>query len=262
MQKNKLNYYEIHQFIYNLLSEIKKDILKKKKYLFLKSNQDVQSKVLTNIDLKIDSFLQKTLQEKYPDIGFITEESNCKIKKYNWIIDPIDGTSNFAKGLPFFGISIALWHKSNPLYGNIYIPAFEDRIWAVAGQDAWHNGKKVKLMPYNNVQPYVLWAPVGGATRIAQMIKKITENIAYPRDFGSCVYQITKLVSGQADLMVAYNLSVWDIAAAVLICSESNLAVKYIGLKPEISKSFNKQIKYTVLFGETNLVNKLYKILV
>lgn len=96
-------------------------------------------------DLAIGHFLTDAIRSKYPNHNIIDEELGCvdNGSRYTWVVDPIDGTSNFAAGLPQYGIMLGLLDHNTPVAGGIALPAFDELYVAIKGVGAWCNGKKI-----------------------------------------------------------------------------------------------------------------------
>ncbi|MDO4661294.1 MAG: inositol monophosphatase family protein [Candidatus Saccharibacteria bacterium] len=104
-----------------------------------------RNQVLTVTDLAIGHFLTDAIRSKYPNHNIIDEELGCvdNGSRYTWVVDPIDGTSNFAAGLPQYGIMLGLLDHNTPVAGGIALPAFDELYVAIKGVGAWCNGKKI-----------------------------------------------------------------------------------------------------------------------
>jgi len=98
-------------------------------------------------DYASEKHIMQRIRKKYPDHAILTEETGKHDKKsdYLWIIDPIDGTLNYAHDLPFYTISIALYKKDKPVVGVVYVPAFQELFYATKGKGAYLNGKKIRV---------------------------------------------------------------------------------------------------------------------
>lgn len=105
------------------------------------------SSIQTEVDLKVDNFIRKSLLQKYPEYSIMSEELPKLDQKsdYMWIIDPIDGTSNYKHGIPFFCVSIALMDtkQNEPVVGVIYAPIFEELFYASQGRGSFLNSQPI-----------------------------------------------------------------------------------------------------------------------
>ena len=101
---------------------------------------------VTEVDIKSEEILIERLSQIVPEADFFAEESGISGNgDYRWIIDPLDGTINFAHGLPHFCISIALTYKNDPIFGMIYQPLLNELFWAEKGKGAWFNGERIRV---------------------------------------------------------------------------------------------------------------------
>ncbi len=106
-----------------------------------------RNQVLTETDLEIGHFLTDAIRTAYPDHNIIDEELGCvdNGSRYTWVVDPIDGTSNFAVGLPQYGIMLGLLDHDTPVAGGIALPTFGELYIATKGAGAWCNGQKIHV---------------------------------------------------------------------------------------------------------------------
>lgn len=107
-----------------------------------------RNQVLTETDLEIGHFLTDAIRTVYPDHNIIDEELGCvdNRSRYTWVVDPIDGTSNFAVGLPQYGIMLGLLDHDTPVAGGIALPAFGELYVATKGAGAWCNGDRKSVV--------------------------------------------------------------------------------------------------------------------
>ena len=111
------------------------------------------NQVVTETDLEISNFLINEIRKTYPTHNIIDEEIGVidNNSEYTWVIDPIDGTSNFAKGVPLFGIMIGLLKKDTPIAGGIALPAFSEICIAEKGKGAYCNNEKITISSEDNL---------------------------------------------------------------------------------------------------------------
>ena len=107
---------------------------------------------VTEADLASEKFLIEKLSQVLPQADFCAEESGVSGNgDYCWVIDPLDGTTNFAHGVPHFCISVALAYKNQSICGAIYQPLLDEFFWAEQGKGAWLNGKKIEVTQLINL---------------------------------------------------------------------------------------------------------------
>lgn len=220
--------------------------------------QDTTS-IVTETDYKIDEYLRTNLKQTFPDFGFITEESDHKPSgRLNWIIDPIDGTLNFAKKIPIFGISIALWDKNDPLYGVVSLPLIKIRLHSLKGLGAFYNGKKFSYKTYKKIKhPYIYFGHVGSKEEKIEITKLITNLYSFPRGIGCAVFYGVMAILGRADCSVLINLPLWDIAAIIAIASEANCGIKYLTPKIDIIDGNFAGYKNSILIGQPKIIQEV-----
>lgn len=221
-----------------------------------------QSSIVTQVDKDIDTHLRSSLRNAFPDIGFITEESEERPGPgLNWIIDPIDGTLNYAHQIPLYAISIALWKGNTPLYAHVSLPSQKERIHAIKGQGLFLNNQKC-TRTVTNIDPekaYVSFSMSGANIVRLKAIQAVTNVVSYPRYLGSSVYQSAMVILGRADCAVYLNLSLWDIASVMLFSKEVNLSCKFISEAPDIFNKDVREYKRILVVGEPLLAEKIYQ---
>ncbi|QQR55607.1 inositol monophosphatase [Candidatus Peregrinibacteria bacterium] len=185
--------------------------------------------LVTEADKAVDEFIVKTIRSNFPDHSILTEESgNLEGSgEYKWIIDPIDGTSNFAHGIPLFAISIAITHKGKPIIGVVEIPGLKESFWAQEGRGA-HLG--MKPIHVSKVQDFkkALMGTGFSYDRQGARYKKNVELFDYfyresmgIRRSGSAAMDLCFLACGRYDAFWEYDLQPWDIAAGKIILEEA-----------------------------------------
>ena len=182
----------------------------------------------TQADIDTENFLRKHLGNRFPDFGFYSEETfknNGKEleKEYCWVVDPIDGTLNFSRGLPIFGNSVALFHQAKPIFGAIYFPHFKDYFWAVIGAGAFRNTTSIHVRkPQTNsgwFGSFDYWhisaAQDAAIGNIIRTYKLESANMY------SAVSHATRVAQGSFDFMAFINIALWDIGAGWILIEEA-----------------------------------------
>lgn len=179
-----------------------------------------------------DEIIKKAIEEKYPDHSYLTEETGLvkKNSPYLWIIDPLDGTGNFVNGNPFFAVSIALWKDQKPLLCAIEAPALQEQYTVVLQEGAFLLNKKsmqkTKLKVSNTSdirQAYLVYCE-GGAKDKKPVLQTIEQNLLKAKDLrklGSAALECAWVATGRADAYITHEISLWDIAAGVLLVHEA-----------------------------------------
>lgn len=178
---------------------------------------------VTTLDLRAERRLRRELGRILPQAGFLGEETAASDldRRLVWIVDPIDGTSNFANGLPHYAVSVALFADGQPTLAIIHA-APENAIYtAVAGHGAWRNGRRIAC-PRGRVDDGGMigcqW--FRGATDLG-FVHLLQRGGARIRTFGSTVTQLLDVATGRLDANCQQQGRLWDFAAAALVALES-----------------------------------------
>lgn len=195
--------------------------------------QDIEYKnpvdMVTVADKTIESFLKKKLSEKYPDVFFLAEESNAKNLEHNkkmFIVDPIDGTTNFVHNYPLFSISLAYRENNETKIGIVYLPYFKSLYHAEKGKGAFCNGKRIQVSRTDkliNALVVTGFACIRDEEKIDNMeyFRKVIYQARGVRRDGSAAIDLCYVAQGTFDLFWEMSLSPWDIAAGVLLVQEA-----------------------------------------
>lgn len=183
---------------------------------------------VTDADLAVERFLRRELSRRFPDHGILGEEfpERNPGAEYQWILDPIDGTLSFTRGIPLFGTLIALQRRGQPLVGVIDHPALGERCWAAAGLGAFRNGRRVilkDLPPGARVEREVLAAcDRAQFSRVGRekVFDRLSRSLPHLRVYSDC-FGHTLAMSGAVGAMVDYGIKIWDIAASQVIIPEA-----------------------------------------
>ena len=193
--------------------------------------------LFTEIDVKNETIIREYLMKKYPDFGFFGEESNNPDNKdFLWIVDPIDGTSNFIHGYPFYCVSIGLAYKGVPILGVIYAPLTDSVYKAHVKSKAYKNNKVIKVSNNNKlIESVVITGFYYNASvdddflhdRMVDFANMVKRTLALRRD-GSAALDICMVAEGAADGFFEYGLSPWDVCAGTIILKQAGGMVSNI----------------------------------
>jgi len=168
------------------------------------------------------------LEDILPEAGFITEEkTKMKIgERFNWIIDPLDGTTNFIHGLPVFSVSIALKEYDELVSGIVYEVNQNECFYASKDSPAYLNGKEIKVSNIDTVAGSLLATgfPYYDFTKQPAYINLFTElmkNSHGLRRMGSAAVDLAYTACGRFEAFYEYNLNAWDVAAGILIVKQA-----------------------------------------
>ncbi|MBO4393186.1 MAG: inositol monophosphatase [Spirochaetales bacterium] len=183
--------------------------------------------IVTSADLAVQEFLQKNLMALVPDSGFMGEEEGQRDNgtRLCWVVDPIDGTTNFARGMQQSGISVAFRVDGEYVLGVVYNPDLDDMFWAVKGKGAYLNGKRLSVSKKDFEHSVICTALClyrkNYADICANVLKETFLKCADFRRFGVASLEICYVAAGRADLFFEFRLYPWDIAAAAVILREA-----------------------------------------
>ncbi|NLI93238.1 MAG: inositol monophosphatase [Peptococcaceae bacterium] len=209
------------------VGQIQKENLGKKNLLIeTKSNE---YDLVTEVDKLSEEYFIKAIKEEYPDHCILSEESGeyeNNGSPYRWIIDPLDGTTNYAQGLPIFSISVALQQNNETILGVVYLPMLDLLFEAVRGQKAFVNGRKIMVGNKENLKECLLATgfPYDQATNTDNNTNYFSHFVPRSRGIrrlGSAAYDLANVASGVFDAYWELNLSIWDVAAGILLVEEA-----------------------------------------
>jgi fructose-1,6-bisphosphatase/inositol monophosphatase family enzyme len=252
----------IHQEISQLMPAVNRLLVKKfvlpKKISYKSGGIDhLGISVVTETDKEVENILRKKLTRILPGSGFIGEETPLEPKEYNWVVDPIDGTLNFASQVPVFACSIGLWHKNTPVYAYVSLPFSAETLHAFAGQGIYLNGQFIKPQPSQRQKLFIAFATVGDKDLIKNTVNAVLQFTSSPRSYGSSVFHGAQIALGRIDAGVFTNQALWDIGAITLLATEAGLSVKYISKEPDIVGDNLKQYQYSLVIGQKKLAEDL-----
>lgn len=183
--------------------------------------------IVTSSDVAVQDFLCARLKELLPGSGFLCEEEDMHdtSHEYTWIIDPIDGTANYSRGIAQCAICVALEHAGEIISGVVYVPVTEELFHAEKGKGAWLNGQRISVSerPFGNAVICTA-LPVYHKEYTDVCSDIIRETFIRCNDirrFGACAPELCYLAMGRCELYFEYLLSPWDFAAASLIVTEA-----------------------------------------
>ena len=186
--------------------------------------------LVTEADVAAEQTVLAMLREAGGDIGFLAEESHSSYDELPlgpvWVIDPLDGTTNFAHGFPFFAVSIAYAEGTVSKVGVVYAPMQDELFCACQGSGAWLNGRPMQVSGAATLQasllatgfPYAIEQEVGG---VMAALTRLVTRCQGVRRAGAAALDLAYLACGRTDGFWEINLKPWDTAAAMLLVSEA-----------------------------------------
>ena len=188
--------------------------------------------VVTEVDYASEKLVLAAIRERFPDDGILAEESGHHRRRNRepfagrtWVVDPLDGTVNYANGIPYFCVSMALVDASGPLLGVILDPQRDDLYAATRGGPATLNGEPVHASQKEQLGDYVVSLAVIGRGGLGRE-RRIARSIRIHRRMGSAALAFAYVANGRFDAFVQNGgLSLWDVAAAGLIAERAGATV-------------------------------------
>lgn len=188
------------------------------------------NQVLTETDVAIGTFLIKQIQKDYPTYNIIDEEAGVidNHSEFTWIIDPIDGTSNFANGVPTYGIMLGLLKDTTPIAGGVVTPYFQEVCVAEKGQGTYLNGEKITVTRESNLLNCLVAYHIDGhqenpqwTHEEAKILGEIILNIRNMRNTGSEPIDAVWVAKGAYGAILNQTMKIWDIVAPQIIIEEA-----------------------------------------
>ena len=184
--------------------------------------------MVSYVDKTAEQKLVRNLEKLIPDAGFITEEKTISRegKTYTWIIDPLDGTTNFIHGIPAYGISVALYEDGLPVVGVVYELNRGEMFYSYKGGDAFMNKKQIKVSSNPDLPSSLLATgfPYYQFEKQAQYLKLLEEMMQKShgvRRIGAAAVDLVYTACGRFDAFFEYNLQQWDFAAGCFIVEQA-----------------------------------------
>lgn len=220
-----------------------------------------KSQIVTQADLIAEKIIITGLKKKFPNFGILSEEAGLNQKKsdYLWVVDPLDGTTNYSIGSPLFAVEISLFYKNQPILAVAYAPALKELYVASKNQGAFLNGKKMKVSKTKELEKSFLTFCHGShktdikrALKVYQRIKLISLD---SRQLGAAAIELAFVACGRTDCIIIPGAHPWDVGAGVLI-------VKEAGGKVTDFQNQDWNLKSKDLVGSNGLIhNQLIKVL-
>ncbi len=184
------------------------------------------SNIVTLADLESENRILSILKNKFPSHSIYSEEKGESLlsSEYLWVIDPLDGTIIFVNGLEYFGISIGLLYRFQPIVGIIYLPALDELFTAQKGKGAYFNNKKMVMSKTSKLNNSIIAFDYGYGDRnksISNTLMKTVPFLRYPLTFGSASFSLSRLANSKIQGYIHPSPTKFDIAAGSLIIKEA-----------------------------------------
>ena len=185
---------------------------------------------VTQVDSIAEKIIIDTLKTSFPDHSFEGEESGRQGNEnndYHWVIDPLDGTTNFIHDFPFYSISIACFYKGSIEHGLIYDLARDDEYYASKGKGAFCNKTRIRVSEIKGLKNSLICNSFHGSPDLEPkfdqltLIRNLYANSLTLRRTGSTALDLAFVASGKLDAFLGYGMKVWDFAAGALLVREA-----------------------------------------
>lgn len=186
---------------------------------------------VTEIDRAAEREIIQQLRRAHPDHAFLAEESGLTgnpDSEYRWVIDPLDGTTNFIRGIPHYAVSVACEYRGQLEHGVIIDPVRSEEFVASRGRGAQLNGRRLRVSPRKDLEGALIGTGIPYKSRAEQHIPQymkslqaVTERTAGVRRAGAASLDLAYVAAGRLDAFWEIGLNRWDIAAGVLLIREA-----------------------------------------
>ncbi len=194
---------------------------------------------VSRADIEAERIIREELRTARPNYGWLGEESGFEAGEdptRRWIVDPLDGTTNFLHGLPHWAVSIALEHKGEVVAGVVYDPAKDEMFFAEKGQGAWMNQIRLRVSGRSKMieSIFATGLPFGGRADLPETLgdlARLLPTCAGVRRWGAAALDLAYVAAGRYDGFWERRLHAWDMAAGLVIAREAGALVE--ALEPE-----------------------------
>lgn len=179
---------------------------------------------VTNVDKQTEIFLVEGIKGKYQDQDFLTEENTTPRQESDelWIIDPIDGTTNFIFQQKNFAISIAYYYKRKPVFGIVYDVMADKMFVGITGEGAFLNGEKLEMTDQDRtLKQSLMYGDLYSLTLFPNGTEHLRNELVSHRYLGAASIEICMVAEKLSQAYISKNLKVWDVAAAVIVLKEA-----------------------------------------
>jgi len=231
--------------------------------------KESQSSIVTEADLESEKIIIGLIIEKFPSHNILSEESGFtnNNSEFTWVVDPLDGTSNFASGIPWFGVLITLFSHNKPVMGGAYLPVQNLLYFAETGKGVFRNGKPVALLENKDLKDSLIAFCVDYTEDLAflnrgmEIYKHIVTGSRNIRSTNSLI-DFIYVAEGKFGGVLNLYTKVWDISGLGLIITEAGGTIKDIHGN-EIQFIVGKELieeNFPVIAGSVQIVESLKKI--
>ncbi|HXL68982.1 MAG TPA: inositol monophosphatase family protein [Xanthobacteraceae bacterium] len=218
---------------------------------------------VTNADRRAEEIIHRELSKARPAYGFLMEERGRiagSDDKNTWIVDPLDGTTNFMHGIPLFAISIALVREGVPFAGIVFHPTSDELFMAERGRGAYVNDRRLRVAARRDLAECVICCGIphrgrGDTARFRAELGAVQDQVAGVRRTGAAALDLAWVAAGRYDGFWERGLSPWDIAAGLVILREAG------GFATDLNGAEEVLDKDTIVAGNEHVHAALRKVL-
>ena len=184
---------------------------------------------VSSADTKAENVVREELARVRPGYGFLGEECGLiegSDKTHRWIVDPLDGTTNFLHAIPHFAVNIALEREGQVVAAVTFNPATGDLYWAEKNKGAYHNDRRLRVSARKSLEDALVATGIpflghGQHGRFLKELHQVTQHVAGVRRFGAASLDLAFVAAGRFDAFWERDLAPWDLAAGLLLVSEA-----------------------------------------
>lgn len=216
--------------------------------------------LVTEVDVWTEKFLLEKIQTNYPTHAILTEESGIHEgeAEFEWVIDPIDGTTNFAHKFPLFCISVGIRHRDETVIGLVYLPMLNEWYEAVKGQGAFLNGERIQVSSVEKLTEAVVatgfpYDRAKDPQNNVENFSSVVTKVGGIRRTGSAAIDLCQVAAGRFDGYWELKLKQWDLEAGILIVKEAGGITKVIERDKGFSVLVGNQAVYDLLSESISL---------
>jgi myo-inositol-1(or 4)-monophosphatase len=215
---------------------------------------------VSNADRAAEAAIVEVLAHARPDWGLFLEEGGEKAgNNSRWIVDPLDGTTNFLHGMPHFAISIAAEVDGEVVAGLIHQPLTGESFWAEKGRGAWLSDRRLRVSARRELNECVIATGIpyqghGDAAKFSSVLTAVMPEVAGIRRFGSAALDLAWVAAGRFDGFWETDLSYWDVAAGILLVREAG------GFVTDFRGGDAMVARREIVAGNGNIQSKLHRL--
>lgn len=220
-----MDYNKEKQFAIKIVRQASKELLKYFKksgqFSFIKKSKH---EIVTPADMAANKIILAGIKRNFPSHGILSEETGWYQKKseFLWTVDPLDGTTNFAMGLPLWGICLGLFYKKELVLGVVNLPFMKEIYWAIKDEGSYLNNKKIKVASTKKLANALTTYCYGHSDKFVHKAGLILRSQAIDaRQLGSAAIETAWLAKGTTQAFMVQKVNLWDVAPGILIIREA-----------------------------------------